>query len=74
MYRRTQCQWNMLLEEVFHWEDIGYNENNRDRVFKSLIKTSKSFLNRTICTPKIGKCKTYLIKIYLMLKLKKKKW
>ncbi|KAG8202034.1 hypothetical protein JTE90_010403 [Oedothorax gibbosus] len=53
MFRRTQCQWNMLLEEVFHWEDVAHNESNRDRVFKSLVKTSKPFLRRKICTPKM---------------------
>ncbi|KFM75604.1 LMBR1 domain-containing protein 2, partial [Stegodyphus mimosarum] len=31
MYHRTQCQWNMLLEQVFHWEDVASNEGSRDR-------------------------------------------
>lgn len=51
MYHRTQCQWNMLLEQVFHWEDIAANENNRDRIFRSTFKQSRPFL---INMPKIG--------------------
>lgn len=54
MYHRTQCQWNMLLDQVFHWEDIAANENNRDRFFKSTFKQPRSLIMRTICVPKIG--------------------
>lgn len=54
MYNRTQCQWNMLLDQVFHWEDIAANENNRDKIFRSTFKQSRSLLMSTICTPKIG--------------------
>ncbi|XP_054709806.1 G-protein coupled receptor-associated protein LMBRD2-like [Uloborus diversus] len=53
MYHRTQCQWGMLLEQVFHWEDIVHNENSRERIFKSTFKPQRSFLMKTICSPKI---------------------
>lgn len=54
MYHRTQCQWNMLLDQVFHWEDVAANENNRDRIFRSTFKQPRSLIMRTICNPTIG--------------------
>lgn len=56
MYHRTQCQWNMLLDQVFHWEDIAANENNRDRIFRSTFMQPRSLIMKTICVPKIGNC------------------
>ncbi|GBM95623.1 LMBR1 domain-containing protein 2, partial [Araneus ventricosus] len=53
MYRRTQCQWNMLLEQVFHWEDVLANETNREKIFKTSVKTTKSPFLKFIQTPKI---------------------
>ncbi|CAL1294543.1 unnamed protein product [Larinioides sclopetarius] len=53
MYRRTQCQWNMLLEQVFHWEDVVANESNREKIFKTSVKTTKSPFLKFIQTPKI---------------------
>ncbi|GIY49315.1 g-protein coupled receptor-associated protein LMBRD2 [Caerostris darwini] len=53
MYRRTQCQWNMLLEHVFHWEDVVSNENNREQIFKTSVKQSKAYLLKLLQSPKI---------------------
>ncbi|GFY47485.1 g-protein coupled receptor-associated protein LMBRD2 [Trichonephila inaurata madagascariensis] len=53
MYRRTQCQWNMLLEQVFHWEDIVANESNREKIFKTSLKPTRIPLFKSIRTPKI---------------------
>lgn len=54
MYHRTQCQWNMLLDQVFHWEDIAANENNRDKIFRSTFKQPRSLIMNIICASKIG--------------------
>ncbi|XP_074642246.1 G-protein coupled receptor-associated protein LMBRD2-like isoform X2 [Tubulanus polymorphus] len=33
-HHRTQCQWEMLMEQAFRLQDVVANENNADRKFK----------------------------------------
>ncbi|XP_023240125.1 LMBR1 domain-containing protein 2-like [Centruroides sculpturatus] len=60
-YRRTQCQWNMLVEHSFEWEDIVRNEMNHDHLFKSTFMPRRSSFVRALLTPKIGKKIKFLI-------------
>lgn len=52
-YKRTQCQWNMLVEHSFEWEDIVRNEMNHDHLFKSTFMPQRSSFVRALFTPKL---------------------
>lgn len=54
MHRRTQCQWNMLVDSAFELEDVIANETNSDRRFqRSFDQYSGIF--KAIYTPSVGK-------------------
>ncbi|XP_076364879.1 G-protein coupled receptor-associated protein LMBRD2 [Tachypleus tridentatus] len=52
-YYRTQCQWNMLIEETFDWEDVARNEINPERTFKPTFMPQRSSLLRALYTPTV---------------------
>ncbi|XP_063051764.1 G-protein coupled receptor-associated protein LMBRD2a [Engraulis encrasicolus] len=54
-HNRTQVQWQMLLEEAFHLEDVAKNEAGAVRHFQHSFTSSEptSWLARTLYTPTI---------------------
>lgn len=54
-HRRTQTQWQNLVDKVFHWEDVARNEMSHERVFKRTLTPQQpySIINRVLCTPTV---------------------
>ncbi|XP_038048616.1 G-protein coupled receptor-associated protein LMBRD2-like [Patiria miniata] len=51
--RRTDAQWDVLIEKALHLEDIQINENNHTRKFKHSFDPNYSFLPSYICSPTV---------------------
>ncbi|CAG5103767.1 Similar to GA20843: LMBR1 domain-containing protein 2 homolog (Drosophila pseudoobscura pseudoobscura) [Cotesia congregata] len=58
--QRTETQWGILVEQIFHLEDISKNQTNHDRRFKSSFPTIRPFFIRLIYNP------TLVLKIRLL--------
>lgn len=57
-HNRTQVQWQALLEEAFHLEDVAKNETSTAHQFVHSFPTSElpGWLSRVLYTPTIGMC------------------
>jgi len=53
-YNSTHCQWNKLIENAVHLEDVGYNRSSGTHVFvRSLDVARKSIWSYFHC-PRLG--------------------
>lgn len=68
MLQRTETQWNILMEKIFHLEDVVTNLRSLDHRFKPTFVKPKNPVVRVIYNPVIGLCSQYKygIKINLM--------
>ncbi|XP_049844967.1 LMBR1 domain-containing protein 2 homolog isoform X1 [Schistocerca gregaria] len=67
-YHRTETQWTILVEKIFELEDIAYNQENRDHVFRPTFRPVRPALLNLIYTPTIEwywKCvlQNYILKL-----------
>jgi len=59
MHHRTQCQWNILINQAIEWEDVAKNEISTSRIYRSTINSRNSLsplasiVRDSIYTPKV---------------------
>lgn len=46
--QRTETQWNILVEKIFHQEDIVKNQVSRDRKFKHTFQPERGSISRVL--------------------------
>lgn len=58
-HHRTQCQWDLLIQQAIQWEDVAKNEMSPSRTYKSSINNREflspfgKFIRDTIYTPSV---------------------
>ncbi|XP_034951262.1 LMBR1 domain-containing protein 2 homolog isoform X2 [Chelonus insularis] len=63
--QRTETQWGILVEEIFHLEDIAKNQMNIERKFNSSFPVNRSLFMRFVYNPTIEWYWNCLIKNYM---------
>lgn len=57
-HRRTQVQWQILLEQAFYLEDVAKNETSATRQFVHTFQSQEpeNKIIQYFYTPTVGKC------------------
>ncbi len=60
-HNRTQVQWQILLDEVFHLEDVAKNETSSTHQFLHSFPSAEppGWISKYLYTPTVGK-KTFV--------------
>lgn len=53
--QRTETQWNILIDQIFHLEDVMANMRSNERRFKPSFVKQKNPFTRIFYNPVIGK-------------------
>lgn len=51
--QRTETQWNILVEKIFHLEDVMRNQVSRDRHFKHTFQVERNSFMKILYNPTI---------------------